>query len=200
MKFKDAIFELPNMISPEFCDEVIKFIQFEDLQNLTVGIGEIDTDIRNVQGISGYHFLYDEHDSEEMKKKISLLMFFHKIRKNIMIPFINYNTKFQHIESDLRLLQADFLEYSEGGHYSTHTDDHKNYGRQLTMIINLNNDYEGGDFCLYNPIGKKDNEEIMYRTKLGKGSVLMFPSNYLYPHRIEPITKGKRYSVVCWMG
>jgi predicted 2-oxoglutarate/Fe(II)-dependent dioxygenase YbiX len=26
----------------------------------------------------------------------------------------------------------------------------------------------------------------------------LFPSNYLYPHRITPVTQGTRYSIVTW--
>ena len=62
------------------------------------------------------------------------------------------------------------------------------------MIINLNDDYEGGDLIF---TGQK-NEEIK-RLKLGKRSVVFFPSNFMYPHRIEPITKGTRYSIVAWL-
>ena len=32
-----------------------------------------------------------------------------------------------------------------------------------------------------------------------KGDLLIFPSNFLYPHRIAPVTKGARYSYVSWV-
>ena len=35
--------------------------------------------------------------------------------------------------------------------------------------------------------------------KLGKGSIVFFPSNFMYPHGIQPITKGTRYSIVSWL-
>jgi len=37
------------------------------------------------------------------------------------------------------------------------------------------------------------------RLKLSKGSIVFFPSNFMYPHSIEPITKGTRYSIVAWL-
>jgi predicted 2-oxoglutarate/Fe(II)-dependent dioxygenase YbiX len=43
-----------------------------------------------------------------------------------------------------------------------------------------------------------DNFEIK-RLKLDKGSIVFFPSNFMYPHMIEPITKGTRYSIVAWL-
>ena len=32
-----------------------------------------------------------------------------------------------------------------------------------------------------------------------KGDLLIFPSNFLYPHEVEPVTKGVRYSYVSWI-
>ena len=34
--------------------------------------------------------------------------------------------------------------------------------------------------------------------EIGKGDLLIFPSNFLYPHRVDPVTKGVRYSYVSW--
>ena len=34
---------------------------------------------------------------------------------------------------------------------------------------------------------------------LKQGSVLIFPSNFMYPHEVESITKGSRYSFVSWV-
>ena len=31
------------------------------------------------------------------------------------------------------------------------------------------------------------------------GAVLIFPSNFMYPHKVEPVTKGTRYSYVSWV-
>ena len=43
------------------------------------------------------------------------------------------------------------------------------------------------------------NEEEIKRLKLSAGSIVFFPSNFMYPHSIEPITKGTRYSIVAWL-
>jgi predicted 2-oxoglutarate/Fe(II)-dependent dioxygenase YbiX len=60
--------------------------------------------------------------------------------------------------------------------------------------MNLNDNYEGGDL-----IFTDQNEEETKRLKLSAGSLVFFPSNFMYPHSIEPITKGKRYSIVAWL-
>jgi predicted 2-oxoglutarate/Fe(II)-dependent dioxygenase YbiX len=74
-------------------------------------------------------------------------------------------------------------------------DDYHKTSRSLSCIINLNEDYEGGDFIFYDEKGK----EVVHRYKLNKGTVVFFPSNFLFPHKVEPITKGTRYSIVIWL-
>jgi len=56
----------------------------------------------------------------------------------------------------------------------------------LSIASSLNDDYEGGELLFW------DDTKI----KLNKGEVLIFPSIFLYPHKIMPITKGDRYSFV----
>ena len=60
--------------------------------------------------------------------------------------------------------------------------------------VNLNDEYQGGDLIFTD----QKNIEIK-RFKLDKGSVVFFPSNFMYPHMIEPLKKGKRYSIVAWL-
>ena len=60
--------------------------------------------------------------------------------------------------------------------------------------LNLNDNYKGGDL-----IFTDQKEKEIKRLKLGKGSIVFFPSNFMYPHGIEPITKGTRYSIVAWL-
>ena len=58
----------------------------------------------------------------------------------------------------------------------------------LTVLGLLNDDFEGGDFLMFD--GKKVNLEA--------GDVIVFPSNFLYPHAVTTVTKGTRYSFVSW--
>ena len=34
---------------------------------------------------------------------------------------------------------------------------------------------------------------------LTKGDIIVFPSNFMYPHKVEPVTKGTRYSYISWI-
>ena len=57
----------------------------------------------------------------------------------------------------------------------------------LTILGALNEDYEGGEFLLCG-------ENIELKT----GDVIVFPSNFLYPHEVKPVKSGVRYSFVSW--
>jgi predicted 2-oxoglutarate/Fe(II)-dependent dioxygenase YbiX len=60
----------------------------------------------------------------------------------------------------------------------------------LTILGSLNNDYEGGDFLLFD-------DEKKYNMK--QGEIMIFPSVFLYPHRVAPVTKGVRDTFVSWV-
>jgi predicted 2-oxoglutarate/Fe(II)-dependent dioxygenase YbiX len=58
----------------------------------------------------------------------------------------------------------------------------------LSILGLLNNDFEGGDFLMFD--GKK--------VQLETGDIILFPSNFLYPHSVTTVTKGTRYSFISW--
>jgi hypothetical protein len=57
----------------------------------------------------------------------------------------------------------------------------------MTALGFLNDDYEGGDFIMWDK-----------KIDVNAGDLMIFPSNFLYPHKVNPITKGERYSFVAW--
>lgn len=83
----------------------------------------------------------------------------------------------------------DLLRYKKGDYYKPHIDAGTKDHRVLSCIIALNEDYLGGEIDMW------DGSSI---TKLKTGSVMLFPSNFMFPHGIRPITRGIRYSIVTW--
>lgn len=59
----------------------------------------------------------------------------------------------------------------------------------LSVLGALNDDYEGGDLIFWN------SEKI----ELKAGQIMIFPSNFMYPHAVTTVTKGTRYSYVSWV-
>ena len=84
--------------------------------------------------------------------------------------------------------------YGSGGYMSEHIDNiHHSHGQQygyphLSVLLFLNEDYEGGEFVV------ADNK---YKTQ--KGSAIIFPSNFMFPHKVNKIEYGTRWSVVSWL-
>ena len=60
---------------------------------------------------------------------------------------------------------------------------------EVAANLYLNDDFEGGDFIF---------PEHKVRVRPEPGMLVAFPSNHHYKHGVEPVTKGQRYSMVCW--
>jgi hypothetical protein len=90
--------------------------------------------------------------------------------------------------------QCEYLYYDKKGHFSPHIDtnfaEFNDQMRKLTIIAFLNKDYEGGK--LWIQVGSNK----LY-PDTSQGNVIIFPSFFL--HGVEPITKGIRRSIVCWL-
>tara|TARA_R100001015_G_C4630358_1_gene191924 strand:- start:2635 stop:3222 length:588 start_codon:yes stop_codon:yes gene_type:complete len=75
--------------------------------------------------------------------------------------------------------------------------------RKISMTCQLTDEteYEGGELEFdtrdYHP-EKRDPDKHVIQCKeiLKKGSIVVFPSSLW--HRVKPVTKGVRYSLVCW--
>ena len=181
MDHLEAIVEIKNVVSTEFIDKIIPLINKKAKKNLTV-ISGLDKDIRNVKGFS---LNYKKSKIEDF--------YWNYIKKEIEKLFFFYKSKFSKIESS-KINQIDLLKYSPGGKHEIHVDHNTNNPRSLSIIMNLNDDYEGGDLVFTD-----QKEKETKRLKLEKGSIVFFPSNFMYPHSIQPITKGTRYSIVAWL-
>jgi len=88
--------------------------------------------------------------------------------------------------------KGDYYNFHYDGNGFTKIDTPKNkltHGktRKLSMTIILNEDYEGGEFEFFS------HPDLI---KEKKGTIIVFPS-YM-EHRVRPITKGTRYSLVVW--
>ena len=139
--------------------------------------------VRNCSEIS----ISSEHiinQNFEIRKDIDYVVF-ESVKKiindyNALVPTFRAN-----IDTGYQLLR-----YIEGQFYTQHTDSFTDQQRSLTCSIQLNENYEGGEFAFFD-------RELMIKTK--PGSAIVFPSNFMYPHEIMPVIKGTRYSIVTWL-
>ena len=91
---------------------------------------------------------------------------------------------------------AQYTEYPEGGFYEWHVDNDTNMQYEppvrkisMTLLLSPENQFKGGDLELMAP-GKRAN--------LKQGHALTFAS--FINHRVAPVTKGVRQSLVMWFG
>jgi len=182
MDHLEAIVEIKNVVSPKFIDKIIPLINHKAKNNLMVDKDcVLNKDIREVKG---YNLNF---------KTPTNIFYWNYIKEEIERLYTYYKIKFPKISS-YKINQIDLLKYSVGGKYEIHTDHYTTTARHLSIIMNLNDSYEGGDL-----IFTDQKEKEIKRLKLGKGSIVFFPSNFLYPHGIQPIMKGTRYSIVAWL-
>ncbi len=87
-----------------------------------------------------------------------------------------------------------FNRYDVGQEMQCHCDHiHSLFGGDkgvpvLTVLGGLNDGYDGGELIFW-----RDE-----RIELPAGSIMVFPSNFLFPHEVAPVKSGRRYSFVSW--
>ena len=159
---------------------------------------------------SGYSDVTEEGDVEKGETKhetrktaVSFITDRENLMNELVWGFIRQaNAEF--FKYKLEYFQAiQFARYQDGGHYDWHQDaspqDLANEGRKLSLTFSLTDDteYDGGLLQFYNgdkPYDDKDHD--VERDIKSVGTVIVFDSRDW--HRVTPVTKGVRYSIVCW--
>lgn len=190
MSLEKYIKVYPAITDPKTIGKFIQYLNktFEDKKFVSGGIAGghkqqdiVDKKVRDVD-ILGLTQLNDSLSNVHWCNYLNFL---------IINQMRNYIKEFPDIrEAGIMDMQA--LRYGIGGHYQFHVDDGPTFNRKYSSILMLNNDFEGGSLCF-----NLDGKIIKMETK--PGHVVIWPSNFMFPHAVEPLTKGVRYSVVSWM-
>lgn len=176
---------LENVLSFEFCDQLIaEFATSNEWQSARIGgQAEVDRDTRNVDVIELSH-------RSILQKNLKVRS---KIEQTLFAAGFNVVRHYQGLFPFCRIVEGqgfELLRYHAGGFYRTHTDSFKRVPRSLSCSFALNDDFGGGDWSFF--CGD-------YTLRPPKGSAVLFPSNFLFPHEILEVTGGTRYAVVTWM-
>jgi predicted 2-oxoglutarate/Fe(II)-dependent dioxygenase YbiX len=103
-------------------------------------------------------------------------------------------------QRELRWFEApQVLRYKPGGYYRPHADAdglnaagdawERNLDRHLSLLIYLNENFEGGHLSFPN---------FNFRLRPQAGMVVAFPSDWRYLHGAMPVTAGLRHAIVSW--
>tara|TARA_E500000305_G_scaffold111747_1_gene127251 strand:- start:3542 stop:4096 length:555 start_codon:yes stop_codon:yes gene_type:complete len=172
-----------NVVEEQLCLKLIKIVNL--LATKKLGLGQKDFKNKKQRNVYGYSLnLQNEND----------LKIVNLVSTQIYQCLLDYKKKFAELVLN-DVSQVDLLKYEKGGHYVKHIDQDHAMNRILSFIINLNEGYEGGEVCFYNPQTSKPLRPI----PLEVGDILFFPSNFLYPHAILPIKHRTRFSIVGWL-
>ena len=192
--FKDAV---PKRI----CDEIVKFGMSHPQKKATIGL----TLAKERAGIPLTQ--KDKDETKEIRDSNVVFLDDTWIHKE-MVPYVNLANRNAGWEFQWSTSEAmQFTQYFPNQYYHWHCDDfkgaykepewRKGLIRKLSAVLSLTDpkEYEGGDL----QFDFKDDEKAMVRTcneAKGKGSVVVFPS-FVW-HRVRPVTKGTRHSLVMW--
>lgn len=183
----------PNVINQEGINELISHIKSSPAEDLSV----FDPEKTNETGKTSWIVDKKTRDTQivsmgNLYPKIEELL--RNTVKHIINPFYGIEVSSSEIPQ--------ILSYDIGGHYNPHIDGEsiwvtpkgekiwkKSTDRDISTVFFLNDDFEGGDFVF---------PELKVRVRPEPGMLVCFPSNHFYMHGVEPVTKGKRYSIVTW--
>jgi predicted 2-oxoglutarate/Fe(II)-dependent dioxygenase YbiX len=168
----------------EFCDQTVQ--QLTDVQ-------------------FSKHVFYDAILDKDTTYDTDLSVSYSKIPNTKELAEKIWNAINQYIVEDFKFpwftgwsayVEPRFNRYDVGTEMKRHCDhirtifDGTNKGIPILSVVGiLNDNYKGGEFIMF------DDTKI----DLEVGDILVFPSNFLYPHKVNMVTEGTRHSFVSWV-
>jgi hypothetical protein len=187
MEIKNFIKIHDEILPWEILSNLLRFVNISSFEETKIGANETlrtDFNIRRT-----YTLPLDITDNSMSKVHWSNLLY--KYFKNKLDQY-KFDTNILDFEYR-HILNIEILKYENNGFYKWHTDHFSEIPRTMSCILLLNNDYEGGSLCFRNPDGSGE-----WEIEVKPNRMIIWPSNFMYPHTVKPVTKGTRYSVVAW--
>ena len=187
MEIKNFIKIYDEALPWNVLSNLIRFANISKFEETKVGGGDdaqVNFNVRRTYAIS----LSNLNNSFSNVHWFNLLQFY--FDKNLK----QYKFDANILDYDYRnIFDIEILKYENTGFYTWHVDHFATVPRTMSCILLLNNDYEGGNLCFRNPDGSGE-----WEVEVKPNRMIIWPSIFLYPHTVKPVTKGKRYSVVAW--
>jgi Rps23 Pro-64 3,4-dihydroxylase Tpa1-like proline 4-hydroxylase len=179
---KEYILEVKKIIPQTICKKIISYFDYGYEDASTTGTGT-NKNIRNclTRSLLEPKSFGEKICANLVKEKIFQCVDHYKKNHNVYVEQIS---------------QLDILKY-EKNQYEAGYKFHKDFGlacseRHLSISICLNNEYEGGEFVFDTPSGH-------YVVPQNVGDAVIFPSNFMFPHQVNKVTKGTRYALIGWV-
>lgn len=180
---KQYIVEVKKFIPQNICNKIISYYDRDLFDAKTTGSGA-DKTVRNCLTKS---VIEPKTFGEKIMSQY--------IKTKVMEAGRIYQQQHSHFDFEI-ISQCDILKY-KANEYKVGYDFHKDMGnncshRHLSISINLNNNFLGGEFVFDLPEG-----QIQFPQNVG--DVVMFPSNFMFPHKVKQVLKGTRYALISWI-
>ena len=177
-----VVFE--DLLSAQACDQLIReFAATDEWKPALVGDRVVAPDIRKVDVI--------ELSQRSVLERNPVVR--RRLEQALYSAALQAVLRYESLFPACRIVEGqafELLRYSTGGYYRKHTDSFKRVPRSLSCSFALNDDFGGGGWSFF---------DGGYTLHPPKGSVVLFPSNFMFPHEILEVTSGVRYAVVTWM-
>ena len=162
----------PNIINEYGVQEIVQHIKSSKTTDLSV----FDPKKSNETGGKEWRVDKTVRDTQHIEMGLiqpKIIDLMHNVVKKVINHFYGVEV----CESEV----PQILSYGIGGHYCPHID-----GESLWQTPD-------GEL-----IWKKSTERDLSMVRPEPGMLVCFPSNHHYKHGVDPVTRGKRYSIVCW--
>ena len=193
---EDYVFHKRNFLDSQFCKDGIISLEegVWDKHTWKIYDGQSLSSVSSSKQMEPSYKAEGEDSSNFTVNVTSLNHFIlEKLHNAIKEYFVHLG--FDWFHSWLGYSSIKFIKYSLGEEMMDHYDcihslfDGERRGiPTLSIIGTLNDDYEGGELYMF--IDKK--------IDMKAGDLLIFPSTFMYPHRVDPVKNGTRYSYVSW--
>ena len=179
---RDYILEIKKLIPEHNCKKIINYFD-HSYHDAGIGDREVNKNIRNC-------LTKDILETKTFGEKICSNF----VQEKIFNCVEHYQKKFD--IGIKKISQLDILKYESNSHKAGYTY-HQDFGdtcseRHLSISICLNNDFLGGEFVFDLPEG----EHIVPQNI---GDAVIFPSNFMFPHKVNKITEGTRFAIIGWV-
>ena len=177
MRLQHFVWSFPEALDSETCNRIIELGLSKKKRKATV------------------------QNKQEQYRESNVVWLYDQWITELLIPYIysanekaGWNFQWEPVE------EIQFTEYNKGGYYDWHRDSFEQSDgdgkiRKISVTINLNDNFKGGDMWFDNALeyDKTDPKKISKST----GGITVFPSHVW--HKVDKVTKGTRYILITFI-
>jgi len=187
LNLKDYVVLQKSFLEKDFCDETIfkieedklkwdKHLWYDKLKKSLISVNDDELDVLNNSKSDNTNII--------MEKLYNAILNYIRITN---LPWFTSWNGYTNIRYNRYSMNQKMNLHCD--HIHTIFDGQRKGIPTLSLLGSLNDNYEGGDLILFDD----------FKIELEKGDLIIFPSNFLYPHRVEPVISGVRYSYISWV-